>query len=128
MGRRVQQKKNEIIKARIMKTFLELLNMTKDQFEDHVLLIYTRWCMDFSVNYTTDLQKVLANSAINAFFLNELSKVKADFMEQMEPYQNEQSITPDEAKKNFFRCTVQLFNRYPKALLADAKKMNLYAN
>lgn len=110
------------------KTLFELLSVTKEQYEDQVLLMYMRWCMDFSLNYTTELQKIVANSAINAYFLNELKKIEAEFMEQMQPYQNEDTITPIDAKATYFKSTVQMFNRYPKALLADAKKMNLYAN
>lgn len=107
---------------------LNLLNYTQEQYEDAVLLMYIRWSMDFSVNYTTDLQRVIANTAINSFFLNELSKIEHDFMDQMKPYENDGNISCEDAKKTFYRLSVQLFNRYPKALLADAKKMNLYAN
>ena len=107
---------------------LKLLNYTNEQYEDAILLIYIRWCMDFSANYTSGLQCVIANTAINSFFLNELSKIEADFIEQMKPYENDGNISAEDSKKTFYRLSVQLFNRYPKALLADAKKMNLYAS
>ena len=78
--------------------FLILLNYTNEQYEETVLLMYIRWCMDFSVNYTTDLQCVIANTAINSFFLNELSKIEHDFIEQMKPYENVGNISFEDAK------------------------------
>lgn len=106
-------------------TTLVRLNVNQEAYEDIVLGVYTRWCMDFVSNYQTDLQKVMANAALNRYFLDELAKCEYEFLSLMDEYEGQANIKPADALKMYRKCCFQLFNRYPKVLIQQAKATNI---
>ena len=81
--------------------------------------------MNFAINYTNDLQKYVANTPINKYFLTEFKKIEAEFLEIMQEYDGATNIKPNDALQVFNRCSIQIFNRYPKILIHEAKKLNI---
>ena len=108
-----------------MKAILVRLNVSQFDYDFMVMNIYLRWCMDFSLNYFNDLQKVVANTPINKYFLTEFKKIEAEFLEIMQEYDGATNIKPKDALQVFNRCSIQIFNRYPKILIHEAKKLNI---
>jgi hypothetical protein len=106
-------------------TTLVRLNVNQEAYEDIVLGVYTRWCMDFVSNYQNDLQKVMANAALNRYFLDELGKCEKEFLSLMNQYEGQANIKPSDALKMYRKCCFPLFNRYPKVLIAQAKATNI---
>lgn len=107
------------------KAILVRLNKSQEDYEFIVMNIYLCWCMDFAINYTNDLQKVVANAPINKYFLTEFKKIETEFLEIMQEYDGATNIKPKDALQVFNRCTIQIFNRYPKILIHEAKKLNI---
>jgi len=81
--------------------------------------------MNFAINYTNGLQKVVANTPINKYFLTEFKKIETEFLEIMQEYDGATNIKPKDALQVFNRCTIQIFNRYLKILIHEAKKLNI---
>ena len=108
-----------------MRAILVRLNVSQFDYDFMVMNIYLRWCMDFSLNYFNDLQKVVANTPINKYFLTEFKKIEAEFLEIMQEYDGATNIKPKDALQVFNRCSIQIFNRYPKILIHEAKKLNI---
>lgn len=108
-----------------MNPILVRLNVSQFDYDFMVMNIYLRWCMGFAINYTNDLQKVVANTPINKYFLTEFKKIEAEFLEIMQEYDGAANIKPKDALQVFNICAVQLHNRYPKILIHEAKKLNI---
>lgn len=104
----------------------QLLNKTPLQYEIIIWETYYRWCLDFCSNYQNDLQSVLANSKINKYFLFEYGKCETEFLKLITFYESEIGITPQEAQKLYDKCVLQIFNRTPKPLIDEAKKLKVY--
>ena len=109
-----------------MKTVNQLLNKTQEEYEFMVMATYTRWCMDFCTNYQSELQSVLANSKMNKYFLFELAKGEAEFLKLISRYEGSPTVTTQDAERLYSECTFQIFNRTPKALIQEAKKLKVY--
>ena len=103
----------------------QLLQMTLEQYHDDVYIpAYIRWCMSVSVT-ETDLQQVMANSAVNHYYNQELGKCEAEFALLLSDYP---AATAADALKLYNRCTFELFNRRCQPLIALAKKTQIIAH
>lgn len=99
-----------------MKKTIHKLNLTQHQFEMQLFDLYSRWCESITGN-ARQHQLVLANSGINAYFLEEFKKCEAEFHKCTDPY----DVSTKDYRKCFADCTIDLFNRRPSALLEDLK-------
>jgi len=94
--------------------------MTDNDYEMMVFGFYGRWCESVTTNLR-DYQAVLANSAINKWFLMELAKCEAEFNHSTRFYEESDSVTPRDYQVRYNDCTFRLFNLRPMALLEVAK-------
>jgi hypothetical protein len=111
-----------------MKTITQLLNKTPQQYESMIMETYLRWCMDFSINYGDDLQSIVANSKVNQYFLFEYAKGEAEFLKLIARFENAPTITIHDRQTLYNDCTFNIFNRNPKPLIQEAKKLKVYDN
>jgi hypothetical protein len=112
-----------------MQTTTQKLAMTSLEYEMMLFGFYSRWCESVTLN-TGQYQQVLANSAINAWFLMELAKLEADFNELTDRYVDG-TITATDFKTCYHDCTYKMFNIRPAALLQTIKtkgSMSLRSN
>lgn len=105
-----------------MNPILVRLNMSQEEYDNEKMEIYLRWCMDFCTNYQNELQKVLSNPPVNKYFLTEFAKCEKEFLAVMQAYDGATHIKPKDALATFHRCSVSIFNRFPKVLISNAKK------
>lgn len=103
-----------------MKTITQKLNITNEQRESNLFGLYLRWCESVTTNHN-DFQAVLANAAINAWFLTELKKLEAEFQLRTNRYENSQTVSVEDLKICYIECTQQMFNIRPMALLEAVK-------
>lgn len=97
----------------------DFLKMSIDQYETMIFEFYGRWCE----SVTTDVfqyQSVLANKAINAWWLNELRKNERVFVETVSRYEN---LTEMDLKHAYNHFTFDVFNRRPLVLLEPIIKI-----
>ena len=59
-------------------TTLQKLDITPEQYESMIWNLYSNWCESVSTN-NREYQKVLANAAVNRWFLMELAKCEKEF-------------------------------------------------
>jgi hypothetical protein len=103
-----------------MTTITQKLAITSDQYESIIWDLYNKWCQSVSIT-TLEYQQVLANSAINAWFLMELAKCEKEFHTLTNRYTNTNVTSTDYA--NCYRdCVNSLFNYRPMALLSNIVK------
>ncbi|WP_395075340.1 hypothetical protein [Flavobacterium sp.] len=109
-----------------MNTINELLNKTPEEYENIILKTYFLWCMDFCINYHSDLQRILANSAVNKYFLYEYAKCEAEFLKLISRYEDSPTVTSKDIQTLYDDCSFKISNRNPKPLILAAKKLNIY--
>ncbi len=110
------------------KTIPDLLGLTQHNYEKMYFEAYLRYCMDLSFNYENDLQKLVANKALNAWYNMEYAKCEAEFLNFVSGYENQSQITAADMQAVYHDCTYRMFNLRSKILIATAKNTNIYAN
>jgi hypothetical protein len=104
-----------------MKKTIQKLQLSQHDFEMMLFDLYSRWCESITGN-ARQHQLVLANSGINAYFLDEFKKCSDEFHFRTDRYEN---LSLKDYNKCFADCIIQLFNRRPSALLESLKiKLN----
>ena len=104
----------------------ELVYMTAEQYEFHLEAQYFRWCQNLSKGNDISFQKIIANAPINRYYNLEFAKLQRMFITIAVaqfgkiPMLLMQSI--------YDKTTNQIFAMYPKALIEQALKTNIYAN
>ena len=102
-------------------TINKKLKMSADEYEEMIFGAYARWCETVTTN-AHEFQKVLANSAVNKWFLMEYAKCEKDFEQLTDRYEECETITANDFKRCYAECTYRMFNIRPMALLNEAKK------
>ena len=100
-------------------TTAQKLQMTAEDYENMIFGGYARWCESVTIN-AREFQKVIANSAINKWYLMEYAKCEKEFNNLTDRYGN--SITTEDFKRCYNDCTFGMFNIRPTALLQEIKK------
>lgn len=103
-----------------MKTVIQKLDITEEQYESIIWIFYSNWCESISTNLK-EFQQVLASAPINAWFRMELTKREAEFHELTNRYTNP-NVTAKDFEKCYRNCLISLFNIRPMALLNQIKK------
>lgn len=101
-------------------TTTEKLALDQAQYEIMIFGLYMRWCEGVT-GTVRQYQTVLANKAINAYFLMELAKCEAEFNKLTDRYINTPTVTIQDMKRCYNDCTYRLFNLRPTALLEGLK-------
>jgi len=104
-----------------MTTINQKLKMTDEEYELLLFGAYARWCESVTTN-NHEFQKVLANSAINKWFMTEYGKCEKDFEQLTARYQDNDTIIAEDFKRCYAECTYRMFNIRPMILLSEAKK------
>lgn len=100
-------------------TTAQKLQMTSEDYENMIFGAYARWCESVTIN-PREFQKVIANSAVNKWYLTEYAKCEKEFNHLTDRYGN--SITTEDFKRCYSDCTYIMFNIRPTALLQEIKK------
>lgn len=100
-------------------TISQKLKMTSEEYELLIFGAYARWCESVTIN-PREFQKVIANSAVNKWYLMEYAKCEKEFNSLTDRYGN--SITTEDFKRCYNDCTYGMFNIRPTALLQEIKK------
>jgi hypothetical protein len=101
-------------------TTINKLKITQEAYELMTLEFYMRWCESLTGN-GRQLQAVLANKAINAYFLMELAKSETEFHELTNRYASSPTVSAQDMKVLYNDCTYRLYNLRPTALLEILK-------
>lgn len=96
------------------------LQITQDAYERMTLEFYMRWCESLTGN-ARQFQAVMANKAVNAYFLMELAKSETEFHKLTDRYVGASGVTVTDLKQCYHECTYRLFNLRPVALLEGLK-------
>jgi hypothetical protein len=99
-------------------TTAQKLQLTAEEYEALLFGAYARWCESVTIN-ARQFQQVLANSAINKWYLMEYTKCEKEFNSLTDRYD---SISADDYKRCYNDCTYGMFNIRPTALLQEIKK------
>lgn len=103
-----------------MKTTIQKLNITPEQHESLIWDFYQNWCESVSITMI-EFQQILANAAINRWFLLELQKCEVEFHKLTDRYVDS-NVTAKDMERCYKDCALHLFNIRPMALLNQIKK------
>ncbi len=101
-------------------TTAQKLQLTTEEHEALLFGAYARWCESVTIN-ARQFQQVLANSAINKWYLMEYEKCEKEFNSLTDRYGN--SITKEDFERCYNNCTYGMFNIRPTALLQEIKRI-----
>lgn len=101
------------------KTTAQKLQMTAEDYENMIFGAYARWCESVTIN-AREFQKVLANSAVNKWYLMEYAKCEEKFATMTQRY--DENIPVKDYQTFYNDCTYGMFNIRPTALLQEIKK------
>lgn len=103
-----------------MKTTIQKLAITAEQYESLIWDLYSKWCESVSIG-TLEYQQVLANAAINRWFLLEHQKCEVEFHKLTDRYVYS-NVTAKDMEKCYKDCMFYLLSIRPMALLSQIKK------
>ncbi|MBS7234237.1 hypothetical protein KHA90_24885 [Flavobacterium psychroterrae] len=103
-----------------MKTTIQKLEITAQEYESLIWNFYSKWCQSVSIG-TIEYQQVLANAAINRWFLLEYQKCEIEFHILTDRYVDS-NVTAKDMEKCYKDCTFSIFNIRPMALLSQITK------
>lgn len=108
-----------------MKTILNILKITVEDYEKMYFGAYWRWCESVTIT-SAQTQMVLANTAVNKYYNTEFAKCENEFLTLIKDYPNTQ---PADALELYIKCTFSMFNKRSPTLIKQAITNNLhYAN
>lgn len=111
-------------------TITKLLNITTEAYEEKTLDLWIRYTRCYAYDSESDWQKLLANSALNHWFLQELSKLESKFMQDFGFMQDFVSFTghinPEDIMRAYnYEVGVKILTYRAPALLDAARKLNI---
>jgi hypothetical protein len=98
---------------------LEILH-TSETHEDFILKFYIYWVESVTVN-AREFQQVLANAAVNKWFILELKKVEDEF-KYIASFYPQLHHSANEMDKLQAKCYLPLMSIHPQVLVQAAKK------
>lgn len=107
-----------------MKTH-ELLNITEEQYEDKIFKHWFKYCELHSAD-TQEFQSLLANAALNRWWLNNLRLLEDEFRFEAEPYIKDEHSTGN-LQHLWFKNAIKLQLYYSMPLLKN-KLITIHGN
>lgn len=106
-----------------MKPIPELLNITKEHYEERLIMDkYVLWC-DLHSFDDRDQQKLLANGAIFGWWLQEYRRLENEFREEAAPYVGK--ANPKTMMQLYIETVIKIRDYFPRALFRDARKTDI---
>lgn len=112
---------------------ITLLKITPEDREQKILDLWIRYTKCYAYDSESDWQKLLANSALNHWFLQELSKLESKFMQDFGFMQDFVSFTghinPEDIMRAYnYEVGVKILTYRAPVLLEAARKLNVIPN
>jgi hypothetical protein len=98
---------------------MDYLMISSEEYDQMIFTTFWNWCDKWATSGSV-FQKLVANAALNRWFLQQYNILEEDFIDLIEFYPKKLN----NAKFNYHNCTVDIFNLYPKPLI-DTCKNNL---
>ena len=96
---------------------MDYLQWSSEEYEERVLQQYWAWCINYG-QYHSIIQQLLANRAVNKWFLMEFNKLEIHFL-------NIVNVVPQKTEplRNHYKaCTSEIMGIYQKPLIEAIKK------
>lgn len=95
---------------------IDLLQWSTQEYEDRLFQTMYNWCQQYG-KYPSVIQRLLANSQVNRWFLNEYHKCELEFLKIADVVPNKTTALQNHYKS----CTIQVFQVFPSALIENIK-------
>lgn len=104
----------------------KLLTLSQEEYEDKIFKLWMRYCESRAIDSRNDLQQLLANSALNAWWLNELSILEEEWYDEIKEYLT--VIDPTTAMNHYNETIANIFRYRCPTLTKAARKLNIQTN
>lgn len=111
------------MKATIQNQVIDYLQWSSQEYEDRIFLSMCKWC-ELHGQYPSVIQQLLANAAVNRWFLREYAKREANFLKMAETEPN----NPSNLRTLYKVCTSTIQTVYCDALMAGIKRNRDFSN
>ena len=101
----------------------KLLNITPEKYWDDYEQRYFNWLQSFCKETPNDFQKLLANAAINGWYIRHHEDIELQAIEILK--QQYQSITIDKVRAIYKLVMIDVFKNYPQTLFVAARKLSI---
>jgi hypothetical protein len=95
---------------------MDYLMISSEEYDEMILNTFWNWCDKWATSGSV-FQGLVANSALNKWFLQQHSRLEKDFIDLVEFFPNKFN----NAKFNYHSCTAEIFLLYPKPLINACK-------
>lgn len=102
--------KNEVIK---------ILKETAADYDERMLQTYWIWADKYGTS-PSHVQQLLANAAVNKWFMIEFGKLEKQFVDIVTMH----ALKPDQIKHQYYASTMQIYKMFPKPLIDNCKNLN----
>lgn len=104
-------------------TIAKLLTLSQKEYEDKILDLWLRYCCAKAHNNKTDLQRLLANTALNKWFLHEVARLEDEWWNEIGDF--ETVLDPTTAMALYNEKTINIFMLSCPPLMTEARKLNI---
>ena len=120
------------------KQIQRLLDITPEQYNQEYIHRWTHWCLDQVKHYIVDqttctptaerlyhaeLQKVMANTAVNNYYSDQHDELEYQALQFLQP--QVLRISLGQMREHYDITMANIFKVYPKSLLNFAKKLTI---
>lgn len=95
---------------------MDFLQMTSEEYDLKMWLTYLNWCDKYATS-ESHFQQLLANSAINAWYMIEFEKLQNRFIQMMAHIPQK----TDAIRYHYNGCIIEIFTIFPKPLIDESK-------
>lgn len=103
-------------------TIAKLLTLSQEEYEDKLFQLWLKYCCCKAHN-PKDLQRLLANTALNKWFLFEVSRLEDEWWREIGEY--ESVLDPTTSMSLYNEKTINIFMLNCPPLMAEARKLNI---
>ncbi|WP_417366821.1 hypothetical protein [Flavobacterium beibuense] len=114
------------------KTIWELLGYSPDEYTDVYLSRYMRWLLqktrinDHGTTDFEDLQKLMANTAVNRFFNDRFNDLEHQAYKVV--VHNHDKLPVSTLRRLYEQIMVEIYQTFPKPLFDEARKLKIDNN
>ncbi len=101
------------------KKIITILGMTSEQYEDIIWETYWNWCKKYATS-ENNCQSLLANAAVNRWFMLQYAKFEKQFIELIEHFPKKVS----DPRYHYQGLCSEIFCLHPKPIIESCKIQN----
>ncbi|WP_264520359.1 hypothetical protein [Flavobacterium sp. N1994] len=98
---------------------IAILAISSEEYDEGIFQTYWSWCKKFATS-ENNCQSLLANAAINRWFMQQYAQYEKNFVDIVDHFPKK----PNDLHYLYRSETVEIYKRFPTAIIGTTKKLN----